>query len=204
VSVLAATDSGALDAAESELAAGRPIVVPTDTVYGLAARADDAGAVATMFDWKQRPDQQVMAVLVASVEQAWRIARPTSLADALAERCWPGPLTLVLEQQLGVELALGGPSSTVGVRWPDAPFVVALAQRVGPLTATSANRHGEPTPGDAARVAARLAQPDALVIDGGRIEGTASTVVDATGPDPQVLRAGPVSVSVIEAVARRK
>ncbi|MDH3705841.1 MAG: L-threonylcarbamoyladenylate synthase, partial [Acidimicrobiia bacterium] len=183
--------------------AGRPVVVPTDTVYGLAARADDHRAVDTIFEWKVRPADQVLAVLVASAEQAWSLGRPTPVAEALAATFWPGPLTLVLRQHPDTDLALGGPSSTVGVRWPDAAFVVALAERVGPLTATSANRHGEPTPARAGEVAAQLAQPDALVINGGVIDGEASTVVDATGPDPQVLRVGPVSASAIEAVFRR-
>ena len=116
MTTLHAADPAALDAAAAALDAGRPVVVPTDTVYGLAARVDDHAAVRTIFEWKARPDAQVMAVLVASLEQAWELARATPLARAFADEWWPGPLTIVLEQQAGLDLALGPPSPTVGVR----------------------------------------------------------------------------------------
>ncbi|MDH4171606.1 MAG: L-threonylcarbamoyladenylate synthase [Acidimicrobiia bacterium] len=202
MTVVAADDPRALDRAAAELEAGRPVVVPTDTVYGLAARAADHAAVATIFEWKDRPRHQVMAVLVASLDQARSLANFTASASALADAFWPGPLTLVLERRDDATLALGAPSATVGVRWPKADFVVALARRVGPLTTTSANRHGLETPSSAAGVVTQLDRGDVLVVDGGELGGQPSTVVDATGPDPQVLRIGPVSERSVQVVSR--
>jgi L-threonylcarbamoyladenylate synthase len=92
---------------------------------------------------------------------------------------------------------------TLGVRCPDRDFVRALAGRVGPLSVTSANRHGEATPATVEEVLAVLAGPVPVAIDGGRCGGVASTVVDVTGPEPVILRAGPISAEQIEAVALR-
>ena len=196
-------DEGALAAAADELRAGRPVVIPTDTVYGLAALASDPDAVETIFAWKDRPTRQTMAVLVASAAQAWTLGLPTPAAVALADAFWPGPLTLVLDQVGERPLAIGAPSATVGVRWPAADFVECLAERVGPLTTTSANRHGHDTPHTARAVTEHLGQPDVCVIDGGVIAGEPSTVVDARGSDPRVLRIGPISASEVRAAVTR-
>jgi tRNA A37 threonylcarbamoyladenosine synthetase subunit TsaC/SUA5/YrdC len=93
----------------------------------------------------------------------------------------------------GLAWDLGDPPGTVGVRVPDHPLVRAVAEQVGPLATTSANRHGQPTPPEAAGAAASLAKPPDLVIDDGPCVGVASTVVDVTGPSPVMLREGPIS-----------
>ena len=97
---------------------------------------------------------------------------------------------MVVPRRQGVDLPLGEPHATIGVRWPDHPLIARLASAVGPLATTSANRTGEPTPATAAGAAASLVGDVAVVLDGGACAGTASTVVDVTGPDLRVLREG--------------
>jgi tRNA threonylcarbamoyl adenosine modification protein (Sua5/YciO/YrdC/YwlC family) len=189
---LALDDSAALDAAEAALRAGQPIVVPTDTVYGLAALPSSTEILVSL---KGRPESMPIAVLVASLDQATSVASMSGAADRLARRFWPGPLTIVMDRR--------GGDGTVGVRWPDHDFIRALARRVGPLAVTSANRHGEPTPATAREAAAALIGDVALVVDGGRCDGLASTVVDATGSGIAILRAGPIAEELIRATALR-
>lgn len=190
-------DAKALLAAVRVLEAGGTVVLPTDTVYGVAALPSVAGATEQLARLKDRSDQQPLAVLVADADQARSlIAEPSATVARWMEELWPGPLTLVLRRHDGaVGLALGGDQATIGVRCPAHGFVRALARRVGPLATTSANRHGDPTPSDAAGAAASLAGPVHLVIDGGpAITDVASTVVDATVEPWRVLRAGAIGV----------
>ena len=183
-------------AAIASLRAGGVVVVPTDTVYGLAVRADLPGAVDRLAALKDRAAEQPVAVLVASIEQVDAVGVLSVDARRLAERWWPGPLTLVLPRRPGLDWDLGEPADTVGVRVPDHDVVRGLASAAGPLATTSANRHGEPTPPTAASAAAVLTGPPDLVLDGGRCAGAASTVVDATGPVLVVLRAGPIELEL--------
>lgn len=176
------------------LTRGEPVVIPTDTVYGLAALPADAAAVARLFAVKGRAPDTPMAVLCAGVDQALALADPDSAAAAraAAERFWPGPLTMVLRRRAGVDLHLGEPHDTIGLRVPDHELVRRLAAEVGPVAATSANRHGDPPLTSAQAVADTLADAVALVVDAGELGDAASTVVDATGPDWHVLREGPL------------
>ncbi len=183
-----------LDEVVAELRAGGAVVLPTDTVYGVAVRADLQGAAHVLAGLKERAAEQPVAVLVASVEQARTVGELPAWAAPLVARWWPGPLTLVLRRRDGLGWDLGDPPGTVGVRVPDHPLVRALAAEIGPLATTSANRHGEPTPATAEAAAATLTRRPALVVDGGRCDGDASTVVDATGAGPVVLREGPIDL----------
>ena len=184
------------------LLAGDAVVVPTDTVYGLAVAASLPGATAAVFAIKGRPGTVPLAVLVDSLDQALELCEPPSPAvQRLVARWWPGPLTVVLRRRADSVVELGGDGTTVGVRCPDHELVRALARRVGPLATTSANRHGEATPTKASEVAAQLGDGVALVVDGGQIEGVASTVVDGTDPSLPVLRAGPISQEDVRAAA---
>jgi L-threonylcarbamoyladenylate synthase len=191
------------------LRAGHIVVVPTDTLYGLAALPSMTGATETLFALKGRGTDVPVAVLCASAAQALELADPAGLSDAvrrIAGRLWPGPLTLVLPRRPGLGYALGEPTATIGVRCPDHTLVRALAAEVGPLATTSANRHGEPTPPTAAEAAALFGTGVGLVLDGGRCAGAASTVVDATGGGPtgarwRVLREGALSLADLEAAA---
>lgn len=182
-----------LDAAVATLRAGEAIVVPTDTVYGLAALPTVAGAVDRLFALKGRAADMPVAVLVAGLEQVEALAELSSTARRLADAFWPGPLTMVLPRKAGVDLPLGEPHETIGIRWPDHPVIAALAVEVGPLATTSANRTGQRTPEGAADAAAALTGPVGMVLDGGPCAGIASTVIDVTGPDLRVLRHGTIT-----------
>lgn len=180
-------------AVAEQLRAGAVVVLPTDTVYGLAALPGDRAAMDRLFALKGRGPTVPVAVLCADADQALALAGPISDAVAgVARRWWPGPLTLVLPRRPGIVLHLGEPSSTVGLRVPDHPLVRAIAAVVGPIAATSANRHGMPTPTSAAAIAVDLGAGLDLVVDGGELTGGASTVVDASHEPWDVLREGPI------------
>jgi L-threonylcarbamoyladenylate synthase len=185
-------DPAALDLAVAALRAGEPIVVPTDTVYGLATLPS---ATSVLYALKGRPDSVPIAVLVESFDQAAAVVEMNGVAARLARAFWPGPLTIVRPRLDG--------AGTLAVRCPDHGFIHLLARRVGPLSVTSANRHGEATPPEARDAAASLAGDVALVVDGGACRGTASTVVDATEPELTVVRAGPITEEEIRAAALR-
>ena len=183
------------------LVEGSVVALPTDTVYGLAARLDCA-PVDRIFAAKGRPSGAALPVLVGGREQVGLVAAsfPAS-ALAIAERLWPGPLTLVVRAKRAVGDLVGGDGKTVGIRWPDHPLVEQLCLDVGPLAVTSANRHGEPPCTSAAQVRAMFeASEVAAVLDGGDCDGTPSTVVDCSGRRPRCLREGAVPWSEIEAL----
>ena len=174
----------AIDAAEAALRRGEVVAVPTDTVYGLVAALDHAER---LFDAKQRPADVDLPVLVFGRAQAESLA-----ADPLPEQAaeWPGALTLVVRRAEHVTANLGTHAETVGLRVPDHPVPRELARRVGPLASTSANLHGQPPCTTADEVRAALGDAVAVVVDGGVCDGTPSTVVDCTGPEPRILRSG--------------
>ena len=193
---LTASEIRQLDEAERALRSGEAVVVPTDTVYGLAAIADLPRATARLFTLKHRTERKALAVLVADVDQVQSLIAPVGPeVRALMARHWPGPLTLVLPRSSASRaLDLGGDDdTTVGVRCPGHALMRALARRVGPLATTSANRSGQPTPTTAAEAAAALDGRVGFVLDGGRCDGVPSTVVDVTAVPWRVLRVGPVS-----------
>jgi L-threonylcarbamoyladenylate synthase len=172
---------------------GAVVALPTDTIYGLAALPSDEAAMARLFALKQRADTKSIAVLVADLDQA------RALTTAQLDRFgpwWPGPLTVVVPRRPDVTLHLGGESDTVGVRCPNHAFVRRLAHDLGPIAATSANVSGEPVLASAADVAATF--PDLpIVVDGGTLDGLASTVVDCTTEPPRVLREGEIAASAL-------
>jgi L-threonylcarbamoyladenylate synthase len=184
---------GAMTPAEA-LRAGLVVLVPTDTVYGLAVDPTVPGATQRLFDLKGRGRDIPIAVLVADAEQAWGIAAhpvPAVTLD-LARRHWPGALTLVVPRDPAWEADIGD-TATVGVRCPDSDLVRGLCRAVGPLATTSANPHGVPTARTAAEAAAALPGID-LAVDGGPLPGTASTVLDCTVDPPAVLRQGAIQL----------
>jgi len=188
---------------------GGVVAIPTDTVYGIAVALGTPGGIERLFAAKARPPDKAIAMLVADVEQAGEIGSLTPAAQALARDFWPGGLTLVVprrtDRPLPAALSGGalapGAIPTVGLRVPahDAPR--ALAQALGPLPTTSANRSGEPEARDADEIEALLGDALDLILDGGpSLGGPASTVVDCTGGTPVVLRAGAIPTVAIEAV----
>ena len=195
------------DAARAEAAAllraGRIVAIPTDTVYGIAADLALPDAIERLFAAKRRPPEKAVAVLLADADQAWSLGVASRAASVLAERFWPGGLTLVLpvrpEVTLPGVLAAGTP--TIGLRVPDHAAPRALAAALGPLPTTSANLSGKPDARDAEEVAATLGEAIALVLDGGPIRGgPASTVVDCTTDRPAILRSGAIDPSVLARV----
>jgi tRNA threonylcarbamoyl adenosine modification protein (Sua5/YciO/YrdC/YwlC family) len=180
------------------LRAGGVVLVPTDTVYGLAVATAVPGAVAQLFAIKGREREVPIAVLVADAAQAWGLAAAPvpEPAQQLAARWWPGPLTLIVGRAPGWDVDIGGSGETVGLRCPDHDGIRELCRQVGPLATTSANRHGEPTPPTAAEAAFRVGH-SGLVVDGGRLAGAPSTVVDCTVSPVRVLREGAVPATAV-------
>jgi L-threonylcarbamoyladenylate synthase len=183
-----------VDALVEALLEGEVVLLPTDTVYGIAALPHDAAATGRLFALKGRAATTPLAVLCADARQAAGLVDP---ADEVAvrrcgERWWPGPLTLVGRRRPGVDLHLGEPADTVGLRVPDHPLIRLVADRVGPIATTSANRTGEPTAVTVEEALRSLGDGLAVAVDGGTIEGTASTVIDTTASPWRVLREGPL------------
>jgi len=194
-------DAEGLQAAITAINNSEPVVLPTDTVYGLAVRAGDVAGLDRLFELKQRPAERSIAVLVGDVDQAAELANLTKHERKIAAACWPGALTLVLNRLDDADASIGRPDGTVGVRCPNNAFVRMLALAVGPLATTSANISGQPTPVEAQAAAISLAGDVAVVIDGGRLEGAASTVarVDHDG-DILILRQGNYSQRDLERI----
>ncbi len=180
------------------MAGGRLVVIPTDTVYGVSARPDVPGATDRLFRAKQRSRDLTLPVLVADLAAAERLAVVDDRARTVADRFWPGALTLVLrrsEASRGWEL--GEERDTIGIRVPDHGVALALLRRTGPLAVTSANRSGEPTPSGCDGVRAMLGDAISVYLCAGRASGRSSTVLDVTGPQPRVLRTGGIAEAQI-------
>ena len=200
-SVLPADD---LDPVVDLLAAGAVVGLPTDTVYGLAARLDRT-AVDRVFSAKGRPPGLALPVLIGAREQVGLVvASFPATAEAISTRWWPGPLTIVVKAKRSIGGLIGGDGRTVGIRWPDHPFVEQLCLAVGPLAVTSANRHGEPPCTSAGQVG-RMFSGDqvAAIVDGGECDGRPSSVVDCARRRPTCVREGAISWSEIEALLGR-
>lgn len=197
-------DTGQLDDAQAALRAGLPVVVPTDTVYGIAVDPTRPGATARLFAVKARPTDVPVPVLAADAEQAFSLAADVpDVARRLAERFWPGGLTLVLSRRPGLDVDLGGlDDATIGLRVPDHAVPRALTAAVGPLATTSANLHGQPTPETLDGIVAELAGAVTVLLDGGRCAGAPSTVVVCIGGAPRILREGRIPREDVEAVFR--
>ncbi len=185
-----------LDRAAAILADGGLVAFPTETVYGLGADALDAEAVSRIFVAKGRPADNPLIVHLADADELERVvAEVTPLARELAARFWPGPLTLVLDARDDVPAETTGGLGTVAIRVPDHPVALGLIRRAGvPVAAPSANRSGRPSPTTAAHVLHDLGDVVDAVVDGGACQhGVESTVVDARGAVPVVLREGSIT-----------
>jgi L-threonylcarbamoyladenylate synthase len=202
--VVAATREN-LDRAAALLREGGVVAIPTETVYGLAANAFDAQAVARIFEIKRRPafDPLIVHVLDESMLAAV-VAEIPSSACTLIERFWPGPFTLVLRKRPSLPELVTAGLPTVAVRMPSHPIARALLERVGaPLAAPSANPFGRLSPTRAEHVVRMLGDAVDLVVDGGPTEhGIESTIV-AVEPELLLLRPGAIAIEEIEAVVGR-
>ncbi|MGQ0679935.1 MAG: L-threonylcarbamoyladenylate synthase [Actinomycetota bacterium] len=183
--IVSAGSPDALSRAAAALAAGELVVIPTDTVYGLAARLDRPEALDRLFELKHRPRSKPVAVLVADLAVARTLGSFNSDALRRAGQ-WPGALTLVVPA-LEPLPQLGGDGLAIGLRVPAHAWTLELLRQSGPLAATSANPSGLPTGVAVAQVVRELPEGVALFVDGGRLEAAPSEVVSLIGT-PQVLR----------------
>jgi len=193
-----------VDVAVAVLRAGGLVALPTETVFGLGADAEQPGAVARVYAVKGRPADHPLIVHLASaaqVDDGWAVDVP-SWARLLAAACWPGPLTLVLHRGPRAGDHVTGGQGTVGLRVPAHPVAHALLERFGGrVAAPSANRFGRVSPTTAAHVCADLGGDVDLVLDAGpSVLGIESTILDLTGRSPQVLRHGALPVEDLESL----
>jgi L-threonylcarbamoyladenylate synthase len=202
----AAPEPDAIARAAAVLRRGGLAAIPTDTLYGLAADPFSAEAVSRIFVVKRRESERAIPLVAADLNQLRRsIGPPTSLAERLAIRFWPGPLTLVVDAPPTLAPEVTGGSGTVAVRVPSHAVTRALCAACGvPLTATSANVSGEPPTNDPDVVGRSLGSLLDLLIDAGFTPGGApSTIVDATGSEPRLIRAGAIAWDAVLTEAKR-
>ncbi len=187
--------------AAAVLRRGGLVAFPTETVYGLGADAENVVAVARLFAVKGRPTNHPLIVHIGNVEQLerWAVMIPSS-ARRLAQRFWPGPLTLILRRSARVPDAVTGGQDTVGLRMPAHPAALALLSAFGGgIAAPSANRFGHLSPTTAAHVRAELGSAVDSIMDGGPCRvGIESTILDLSGAQPRLLRPGAVTAAELE------
>ena len=189
-----------LDKAFAALDSGGVVVFPTDTLYGLGADVFSLPALQRIFAIKGRPAELALPVLVAGLDQVESVALPMSnQAQELAERFWPGPLTLVMRRSPELPDLVTGGADTVAVRMPAHRIPLALARRLGrPITGTSANLSGQPDLLDLDSIENQLGNlVDYIIRSGPPPEGTGSTVVDITRNETRLLREGAISLEEI-------
>lgn len=198
--------AAAIEEAAAALRNGELVVIPTETVYGLAANALDPRAVFKVFAAKGRPAENPLILHLHNVSQLCEVAASwPEVAEALAERYWPGPLTLVLPKKPNVPNETTGGLDTVAVRVPSHPVALRLIESAGvPVAAPSANAFTGLSPTAAEDVDPEIAKKAVMVLDGGRCEvGLESTVVDLSGEHPRILRPGGISRAQVQAVIGR-
>lgn len=185
----------AISSATLAVQRGAVVVIPTDTVYGVAADAFDADAVAKLLAAKGRGREMPPPVLVGSATTIDALAiNVPDYARALVEEFWPGPLTLVCHQQPSLQWDLGETRGTVAIRMPDHELTREILDRTGPLAVSSANLTGMPAATDADQAEEMLGEVVEVIVDGGDSPGgEASTIVDVTSDQARLLRPGAVS-----------
>jgi L-threonylcarbamoyladenylate synthase len=196
----------AVQRAAALLRAGEVVALPTETVYGLAGNAFDAGAVERIYEVKGRPAHNPIIVHVASIAMARQcVAQWPAVAAGLAKAFWPGPLTLVLPRSEAIPKVVTAGGPTAGVRWPSHPFIQAVIRECGfPLAAPSANLSNRLSPTRAEHVLKFLGDKIPLIVDGGQSQvGIESTVLDLSVSPPRVLRPGMIHEEALLSVTGR-
>ena|SRR5581483_3923391 len=176
---------------------GAVVVIPTDTVYGLATRADNPEGIQRIYEIKGRPAEKPFQVLVSGAEALDEFAERSEAAKALARAFWPGPLTIVVRASARAPGALVR-EGRIGLRAPNHPLALALVAASGPLAATSANESGRPTPETIDELRALFGSRVDAYADGGRIATIASTVVDVGAGTIEILREGAIPRAALE------
>lgn len=190
------------------LKAGGLVAFPTETVYGLGGNAEDAAAIAKIYTAKNRPADHPLIIHLAETADVYHFAKDIpDYAHALMARFWPGPMTLILQRTPNARDFVTGGQPSVGLRIPDHPVALSLLRAFGflggrGLAAPSANRYGAVSPTSALAVMQELGDyldPKDLILQGGDSEvGVESTIIDATGPNPAILRPGAITAEDIE------
>jgi L-threonylcarbamoyladenylate synthase len=182
-----------IDEAVAAIRAGKPVILPTDTVYGLCADPYREGPALKLSRLKAREESQPIALLAADLDFAFELVPELrGKAGVAARALLPGPYTLVMPNPARrFRWLTGARPDTIGVRVPELPPAArAVLDRVGAVIATSANRHGDPDPRRLEDVPEEIRAAAAAVIDAGELPGLPSTVIDLTGDEPRVLREG--------------
>jgi L-threonylcarbamoyladenylate synthase len=197
--ILPISDPQALLLSQEYVQAGKLIVFPTDTLYGLACDPSNPAALRNIYAAKGRSTLKALPVLIGEIEQLDQVVQSVPpQASRLMKRFWPGALTIVLPKQANLPSELT-PYPGLAVRMPNHPFALELLQALGPLAVTSANLSDQINPQTAQDVWAQLAGRVDLILDGGYLEiAQASTIIDCTGAEPILLRAGPIAFETLQ------
>jgi L-threonylcarbamoyladenylate synthase len=200
----AAPEPGALALAAAALKRGGLLIYPTDTLYALGCRALDGAAAARVRAAKGRDAGKPLPLVIAGFEQLEEVcARRSDALGALAARFWPGPLSLVVPAAAGLPDAVTAAAGTVAVRVPAFDWTRSLCRLAGPLVSTSANRSGHPAPVTCGAAIAEVGAFAELAVDGGAGRALPSTLVDLTGAEARLLRAGALPWEDVSAVLTR-
>jgi L-threonylcarbamoyladenylate synthase len=194
-------DKAVIQKAREIIAAGRLVIFPTDTVYGLATDPFNEAAVLRLIDAKRRDEAKGFPILVANLEMAKELVKFSSMALSIASKFWPGALTLVLPLRKSMPSIVTGDRQTLGVRVPDHPIARQLAEI--PIIGTSANISGRESPLSAEDAINQLGDSVDLVLDTGPTkEGIASTIIDLTTKTPRIIREGAIKKNQLQRYLR--
>ncbi len=185
-------------AAAEDIAAGRLIVYPTETVYGIGADIYNESAIKNLYVAKNRPFDMALSVAVSDKAMLERVAVLNENADKLIKAFLPGPLTIIIKKQYDVPDIVTSSSQKVGIRIPDNRFALELIRRTGPIVATSANLHSHPDAIDIDSAVADLGTSSDPYIDAGKCDlGKPSTIVWLEGKEVEIVRQGAIPVNKI-------
>jgi len=177
---------------------GKVIIYPTDTVYGLGVNAFDSEAVYKIFRIKKRPLNQALPIAVSGLKMAQSLVNITEKAKRLMETFWPGALTIILEKTSIIPEIVTGGKIGIGIRAPNHPVALTIVEMLNvPIIATSANIHGEISPVNVEEVSDQLGKSVDLIIDGGTVSGTPSTIINMLEEPPMIIRKGKVTEEMI-------
>ena len=177
---------------------GKVIIYPTDTVYGIGVNALDSNAVSQIFQIKNRPLNQALPIAVSGFKMAQNFVNITKKTKRLMDWFWPGALTIILEKTSIIPEIVTGGKASVAVRAPNHPIPLTIVKMLNkPIITTSANIHGKKSPMTADEAFKQLGKNVDLIIDGGMVSGTPSTIINMVMEPPVIIRKGPITEEMI-------